>query len=150
MVPTKVCALLSLMKLKFVLASLYIGSCVSRIGSMSGMIFNAFVAAIADHAAGIGKLRIGGQLVNGVCRRRVAADAVDLHVINVQIDGVERDVAGDGGVGEILHPALVVVAEAREMIAERPLGQHRRTAGQLRVAVNNRCHRVARPAAEKK
>ena len=110
--------------------------------------FHALVGAVADHAGGIRKLSgVHRQLMQDIVRRRVVV-AIDVHVINVQIDGVQRYVAGDGGVGEILHPALVEIAEARELVAERPLRQHGGTAGELGIAVNDGSHRVVRAAAE--
>src|SRR5919112_2244318 len=62
-------------------------------------------------------------------------DAVAVHVVNVEVEGVARDVALAEVAGHLAHLALIHVAVAALLVAQRPHRRHRSAPGQLRVAV---------------
>ncbi len=71
-----------------------------------------------------------------------------VHVIDIDIDRIQRNIARRRRAGNVLDPGLVVVGEAAELMAHRPFRKHGRAARQFRVGVDHGFHRVIGAAAK--
>src|SRR5918998_5617055 len=64
-------------------------------------------------------------------------DAVAVHVVDVEVDHVARDIVLAEATGNLAHLDLVHVAVAALLVTQRPQGRHRGAASELCVAVQD-------------
>ena len=68
-------------------------------------------------------------------------DAITLHVIYVQMNHIQRQIALAILAHNLFDHGVRIIAPATLLIAQRPHWRHRRVAGQIRIACQNLFHR---------